>query len=204
MNKNGNLYIVSAPSGAGKTSLFKALSSKINGISTSISTTTRKMRRGETNGKDYHFVTVDEFEKRVAQGDFLEHAEVFGNFYGTSKSHLIEDLSKGCDRVLEIDWQGAQQVKKQMPNSISIFILPPSREELSNRLKQRAQDDIQIIEERMSSAIEEISHYNEYDYLLVNDVFEDALNDLETIIYGNHLKLDNQVVKYSQLISELL
>ena len=204
MIKRGNLYIVSAPSGAGKTSLLKALSTKIDSISTSISTTTRTIRSGEIDGLDYHFVSIEEFTSMIEQGEFLEHAEVFGNLYGTSKTHLTNVLESGQNLVLEIDWQGAQQIRKYLPDAVSIFILPPSREELSSRLKGRAQDNEQVIKERMASAIEEISHYNEYDYLVINDVFEIALADLESIILTSRLSLPRQAEQYDQLIAELM
>jgi len=204
MNNLGNLYIVSAPSGAGKTSLLKELVKSIDGISTSISTTTRSIRTGEVNGKDYHFVSIEQFSAMKEQGDFLEHAEVFGNFYGTSKTHLLEILQTGEDLVLEIDWQGAQQVREQMSHAISIFILPPSRNELANRLTGRGQDDEQVIQQRMSSAMAEISHYSEYDFLVVNDVFKVALRDLEDIVKVHRLTLTRQSIQYKQLIEELL
>jgi len=204
MRNTGNLYIVSAPSGAGKTSLLKALISSVDDISTSISTTTRIIRSGETNGVDYHFVTIDEFTSMTEQGEFLENAEVFGNFYGTSKTHLNQVLETGEDLVLEIDWQGAQQIRKQLPDAISIFILPPSRNELAERLKGRGQDDEQVIQKRMASAMTEISHYDEYDYLIINDDFETALKELQHIIKANRLTQSKQATKNRQLITELL
>jgi guanylate kinase len=204
MTTKGNLYIVSAPSGAGKTSLLKALTTKDDGISTSISTTTRIIRKGEVNGVDYHFVSIEEFHELIQQGDFLEHAEVFGNYYGTSENRLNEALELGNDLVLEIDWQGAQQIREQLPDAISIFILPPSRDELASRLTGRGQDNPEIIEQRMSSAIEEISHYNEYDFLVINDDFEIALNDLESIIKAHRLVQTKQTDANQQLISDLL
>jgi len=204
MSKNGNLYIISAPSGAGKTSLLKALVSKISNFSTAISSTTREIRSGETDGVDYHFVSIEKFLSMVQAGEFLEHAEVFGNFYGTSEKSVRKALEEGQDLVLEIDWQGAQQVRKQLPDAIGIFILPPSRETLAERLKGRAQDDEAVIEKRMAAAIEEISHYNEYDYLVINDVFEEALMDLENIIKSQRLTLSRQSANYKQLIADLL
>jgi len=204
MSKNGNLYIISAPSGAGKTSLLKALVSKISNFSTAISSTTREIRSGETDGVDYHFVSIEKFLSMVQAGEFLEHAEVFGNFYGTSEKSVRRALEEGQDLVLEIDWQGAQQVRKQLPDAIGIFILPPSRETLAERLKGRAQDDEAVIEKRMAAAIEEISHYNEYDYLVINDVFEEALMDLENIIKSQRLTLSRQSANYKQLIADLL
>ena len=204
MTSKGNLYIVSAPSGAGKTSLLKALTAKDDGISTAISTTTRLIRKGEVNGVDYHFVSIEDFHELIKQGDFLEHAEVFGNFYGTSENRLNKVLEQGNDLVLEIDWQGAQQIREQLPDAISIFILPPSRDELASRLTGRGQDNPEIIEQRMSSAIEEISHYNEYDFLVINDDFDIALNDLESIIKAYRLVQTKQTDANQQLISDLL
>jgi guanylate kinase len=204
MIKRGKLYIVSAPSGAGKTSLLKALTAKIESISTSISTTTRPKRSGEVEGTDYYFVSVEEFSSMIEQGDFLEHAEVFGNFYGTSKTYLTDVLESGQNLVLEIDWQGAQQIRKQLPDAVSIFILPPSKEELARRLKRRAQDNEQVINDRMASAIEEISHYDEYDFIVMNDEFELALADLESIILTNKLSQPRESAQYEKLITELL
>jgi len=204
MNNKGNLYIISAPSGAGKTSLLKALMDKISNFSTAISSTTREIRSGEIDGVDYHFVSIEDFLAMVQAGKFLEHAEVFGNFYGTSEDSVKKALNEGKDLVLEIDWQGAQQVRKQIPEAIGIFILPPSRETLADRLKGRAQDDEAVIEKRMASAIEEISHYSEYDYLVINDTFEEALNDLENIIKSKRLTLSRQSINYKQLITDLL
>ncbi|MFT5451172.1 MAG: guanylate kinase [Enterobacterales bacterium] len=204
MTTKGNLYIVSAPSGAGKTSLLKALTTKDDAILTSISSTTRLIRKGEVNNVDYHFVSIEEFNRLIEQGDFLEHAEVFGNFYGTSKNRLNEALIQGNDLVLEIDWQGAQQIRERLPEAISIFILPPSRDELANRLTGRGQDNADIIEKRMSSAIEEISHYNEYDFLIINDDFDIALSDLESIIKAHRLVQTKQSDANQQLISDLL
>ena len=204
MINSGNLYIVSAPSGAGKTSLLKALSTTVENITISVSTTTRDIRSGEVNGDHYHFVSVEKFTSMLADGEFLEHAEVFGNFYGTSKTYLTEVLHSGHDLVLEIDWQGAQQIRKQMPHAISIFILPPSRDELAYRLTGRAQDNEQVIQQRMSEAIEEISHYDEYDYLIVNDIFDIALMNLEHLIKANRLTLKKQAEQFSGLIKELI
>lgn len=204
MSKNGNLYIISAPSGAGKTSLLKALVKKIDNFSAAISTTTREIRSGETDGVDYHFISIESFLSMVQAGEFLEHAEVFGNFYGTSENSVNKALAEGQDLVLEIDWQGAQQVRKQLPDAIGIFIVPPSREALAVRLKGRAQDDEAVIEKRMAAAIEEISHYNEYDYLVINDDFEQALLDLENIIKSHRLTLSKQSANHRQLITDLL
>ncbi|MCP4274142.1 MAG: guanylate kinase [Gammaproteobacteria bacterium] len=204
MSKNGNLYIISAPSGAGKTSLLKALMDKISNFSAAVSTTTREIRSGEVDGVDYHFVSIEKFLTMVQAGAFLEHAEVFGNFYGTSENSVTKALEEGQDLVLEIDWQGAQQVRKQIPEAISIFIFPPSRDTLAERLKGRAQDDATVIEKRMAAAIEEMSHYNEFDYLVINDVFGEALKDLENIIKSYRLTLSRQSTNHRQLITNLL
>jgi len=204
MSTNGNLYIISAPSGAGKTSLLKALTDKIDNFSAAISTTTRGIREGEVDGVDYHFVSIEQFLSMIQNSEFLEHAEVFGNFYGTSEPSVKKALQAGQDLVLEIDWQGAQQVRKQIPQAIGIFILPPSREALHQRLKGRAQDDEQVINNRMAAAMEEISHYNEYDYLVINDDFDEALTELENIIKAQRLTLPMQSERHSQLISDML
>ncbi|MCP4412335.1 MAG: guanylate kinase [Gammaproteobacteria bacterium] len=201
---NGNLFIISAPSGAGKTSLLKALMDRISAFNAAISSTTREIRSGEVDGVDYHFVSIEKFLSMAQGGEFLEHAEVFGNFYGTSENSVKKVLEEGQDVVLEIDWQGAQQVRKQIPEAIGIFIFPPSREILAERLKGRAQDDDLVIEKRMAAAIKEISHYNEYDYLVINDVFEEALDDLENIIKSKRLTLSRQSITHEQLITNLL
>src|SRR5471032_930485 len=177
-HSTGTLYIISAPSGAGKTSLVKALIDADSSIRVSVSHTTRAMRPGEVNGVNYHFVEREEFVKMSEHGDFLERAEVFGNLYGTSQSHLQQTLDQGHDLILEIDWQGAEQVRKLMPQARSIFILPPSQHALRQRLTNRGQDSDEIIEGRMREAVSEMSHYVDYDYLIINDDFAHALDDL--------------------------
>lgn len=205
MNKKlGNLFIVSAPSGAGKSSLIKALTEKHQDMQVSVSHTTRKERPGEKNAVHYHFVTVDEFQSHINKGHFLEWAEVFGNFYGTSKVAIEEMLNQGIDVFLDIDWQGAQQIREQFPEVISIFIAPPSRRELEKRLYQRGQDNEEVIKQRMEQARSEISHYPEFDYMLVNDDFEQCLNELITLVLSQRLKLTNQAIKYDQLLKDLL
>lgn len=204
ISAKANLFVVSAPSGAGKTSLLKQLISELHLVQTSISHTTRTKRQGEVNGVDYHFVGIDVFKELIDSDAFYEHAEVFGNFYGTSKSSIADQLAKGIDVILEIDWQGARQIKQQLPDSHSIFILPPSKSELESRLKGRGQDNDEIISGRMNAAIDEMSHYNEYDYLVVNDDFSDAVSEIKTIICAERQKLTLQQQKHAQLLCNLL
>ncbi|WP_248804010.1 guanylate kinase [Pseudomonas sp. MWU13-2100] len=203
-HSTGTLYIISAPSGAGKTSLVKALIDAEPQIRVSVSHTTRAMRPGEANGVNYHFVERAEFVRMVEHGDFLEQAEVFGNLYGTSQSHLQQTLDEGHDLILEIDWQGAEQVRRQMPAARSIFILPPSQQALRQRLTNRGQDSDAIIEGRMREAVSEMSHYVEYDFLIINDDFAHALDDLKAIFRANRLRQGPQQQHFTQLLSELL
>jgi len=203
-HSTGTLYIISAPSGAGKTSLVKALIDAEPQIRVSVSHTTRAMRPGEENGVNYHFVDRAEFVRMVEHGDFLEQAEVFGNLYGTSQSHLQQTLDAGHDLILEIDWQGAEQVRRQMPQARSIFILPPSQQALRQRLTNRGQDSDAIIEGRMREAVSEMSHYVEYDFLIINDDFAHALDDLKAIFRANRLQQLPQQQRFTQLLSELL
>ncbi|PJE79744.1 Guanylate kinase [invertebrate metagenome] len=186
----GKLYIISAPSGAGKTSLVKAMVKSTPHVKVSVSHTTRIPRPGEENGVNYHFISTASFRKMLGEGTFLEHAQVFDNYYGTSESWVREQMGHGVDVILEIDWQGAQQVRKLMPGAVSIFILPPSRDVLRERLIGRGQDDMAIIERRMGQAVDEISHYPEFDYLIINDEFDLALRDLQTIIRSRRLSID--------------
>ena len=205
MNHNsGTLYIVSAPSGAGKTSLVNALIKEDRQIRVSVSHTTRAMRPGEQHGVNYHFVVHEEFKALIAQGDFLEHAEVFGNFYGTSRSALQQPLDEGYDLILEIDWQGAQQVRRVMPDALSVFILPPSQQALRQRLDGRGQDSEEIINGRMKEAVSEMVHYDEYDYVIINDDFNAALEDLKAVFRANRLVLRKQQQRNSGLLKELL
>ncbi|MBC3956342.1 MULTISPECIES: guanylate kinase [Pseudomonas] len=203
-HKSGTLYIISAPSGAGKTSLVNALTEAEPQIRVSVSHTTRAMRPGEENGVNYHFVDRAEFVRMIDHGDFLEQAEVFGNLYGTSQSHLQQTLDEGHDLILEIDWQGAQQVREQMPHARSIFILPPSQQALRQRLTNRGQDSNEIIETRMREAVSEMSHYVEYEYIVVNDNFDSALADLKAIFRANRLTQQHQQEQYSELFQQLL
>ena len=200
----GQLYIISAPSGAGKTSLVKALLQATSAIEVSVSHTTRAKREGEVAGVDYHFSDHESFKALIEQDGFLEYATVFGNSYGTSKAAVEEQLAKGVDVILEIDWQGAQQVRGLMPGSCSIFILPPSKPELENRLKGRGQDSEEIIAERMCTAVDEMIHYKEYGYLLVNDDFDQALSELLAIISCQRLSLGRSASAHSVLIDQLL
>ncbi|MBP0940050.1 guanylate kinase [Pseudomonas alliivorans] len=203
-HKSGTLYIISAPSGAGKTSLVNALIQAQPQIRVSVSHTTRAMRPGEADGVNYHFVDRAEFTRMIDHGDFLEQAEVFGNLYGTSQSHLQQTLDEGHDLILEIDWQGAQQVRAKMPHTRSIFILPPSQQALRQRLTNRGQDSDEIIENRMREAVSEMSHYNEYEYIVVNDDFAGALEDLKSIFRANRLTQQHQQEQYSELFQQLL
>ena len=200
----GTLYIVSAPSGAGKTSLVKALLDALPDIRVSVSHTTRAMRPGEADGVNYHFVDCATFTNLLEHGDFLEHAEVFGNCYGTSQAALERDLAEGHDLILEIDWQGAQQVRRKLPHAQSIFILPPSQAALRQRLDNRGQDSAEIIERRMREAVSEMSHYVEYDYLIINDDFASALEDLKSIFRTRQLRLDRQQRRHDDLLVDLL
>jgi guanylate kinase len=200
----GTLYIVSAPSGAGKTSLVKALIDAQPSIRLSVSHTTRAMRPGEQHGVNYHFVERTDFLGLIEHGDFLEHAEVFGNLYGTSQSTLQQTLDEGHDLILEIDWQGAEQVRRLMPQARSIFILPPSQQALRQRLTNRGQDSDEIIEGRMREAVSEMSHYVEYDFLVINDDFATALEDLKAIFRANRLQQTPQQERFSTLLASLL
>ena len=206
MSQVGTLYIVSAPSGAGKSSLIKALlaEKRDNSAQVSISHTTRSPRPGETDGEHYHFVDKAEFEKLIEENTFFEWAEVFGNYYGTSRVTIEESLSKGIDIMLDIDWQGARQVREVMPNAKGIFILPPSRAELEARLNKRGQDSAEVIVKRMEEAQSEISHYNEYDYLIVNDDFDTATREFSAIVSALRNEQDKQAIKHCKVIKELL
>ena len=205
----GILYTVSAPSGAGKTSLVNALLQRVPNLKVSISHTTRARRSGEVDGINYHFVSDKEFTQMASEGAFLEHATVFGNFYGTSQQWVEDSLANGEDVILEIDWQGAQQVRQVMnasgvSNCVSIYILPPSREVLYERLKNRAQDDADTIDRRMAEAVQEMSHFGEYDYLVVNDDFNTALEELSAIITSSRLSVAHQRDMQVALLESLL
>ena len=206
-----NLFIVAAPSGCGKTSLVESLINDAKNLHVSISHTTRNPRVDEVNGTNYHFVSVSEFQKMVSEDSFIEHAEVFENFYGTSKKLINDNLDNNIDVILEIDWQGARQVNQNLPSAISIFILPPSKEALELRLKNRAQDDVLVIKKRMLDAENQMSHFNEFDYLVINDDFNSALTDLKLIISSSknltkcaHLSLEEQSIKHKKLLKKLI
>jgi len=206
-----NLFIISAPSGCGKTSLVEALIKKTKNLCVSVSHTTRPPRPDEANGINYYFVSIDEFEEMIKQNAFVEHAMVFDNHYGSSTKLIKEKLDEGVDVILEIDWQGARQVKNNMPNSTSIFILPPSKETLLERLQQRAQDNDATINKRMSDAQNQMQHFNEFDYLIINDEFDSALNDLNLIICipdkaskRFSLSLSEQSKKHKKLLKKLI
>jgi len=200
----GTLYIVSAPSGAGKTSLVKALLDTQPLARVSVSHTTRPMRPGEVDGVNYHFVSREAFVERLEHGEFLEHAEVFGNLYGTSQRWVEQTLEDGYDLILEIDWQGAQQVRRLMPQAKSIFILPPTQEALRQRLTNRGQDSDEVIDKRMREAVSEMTHYVEYDYLVINDDFAHALVDLQSIFRANQLRQETQQQRFENLLGQLL
>ena len=200
----GTLYTVSAPSGAGKTSLVKALIEADSQVTVSVSHTTRPMRPGEIEGINYHFVDRDEFVAMLGQNAFLEHAQVFDNFYGTSRAWVEETLASGRDVILEIDWQGAAQVRKLMPETVGIFILPPSQQALLERLTGRGQDDQAVIDKRMAQAIDEMSHYVETDFLVINDDFTTALNELRAIMVAERQRLGRQQEQHSALLQSLL
>lgn len=202
--EKAQLYIVSAPSGAGKTSLVKQLVSDMQQLSVSVSHTTRAMRPGEVEGEDYCFSSVAGFEQMIANNAFLEYAQVFDNFYGTAEQSVENLLNQAIDVILEIDWQGAQQVRKMRPDCCSVFILPPSVEVLRQRLKNRGQDSDEIIERRMRDAVQEMSHCDEFDYLVVNDDFDQAIEDLKSIVISYRLRKQRQLEKQAELLAQLI
>lgn len=196
------LFIVTAPSGAGKSSLLKALTKQDPALGLSISHTTRSPRPGEENGREYHFITVADFLEKQQKGDFLESAEVHGNYYGTSRSSVLERLSSGKDTLLEIDWQGAMQIKKLITETVSIFILPPSIATLEERLHKRGQDSTEVISNRVLAANEEISHASSFDYVIINDDFDLALSELSAIVKATRCKLLRQIVNHAELFRQ--
>jgi len=203
-NSTGTLYVFSAPSGAGKTTLVKALLEQTQDIGVSVSHTTREPRTGEVDGKDYNFVSQEAFKALISQDAFLEHAQVFDNFYGTSQIWVEQELEAGRDVILEIDWQGAEQIRQQMPHMISVFILPPSREELLSRLTGRGTDSQEIIDRRMQDAVSEMSHYAEFDYLIINDDFETAQRELRSVVIARRQRIAAQGQKQQVLLENLL
>ena len=200
----GNLFVIAAPSGGGKTSLTRALLEREPAILLSVSYTTRLPRPGETDGVDYHFVTPERFRELKDAGEFLEHAQVHGNWYATSATWLKRQIEAGQDVLLEIDWQGAAQVRKLVPASVQIFILPPSLASLEERLVRRGQDDEQTIARRISAAREEIRHCGEFDYVIINQEFASALDDLSSIVRTSRLRSAQQRVRYRALLTQLL
>jgi len=199
-----NLFIVAAPSGCGKTSLVRALIAQTEGLCVSVSHTTRAARPGEVHGKNYFFVSKQEFDQIKKEDGFIESAQVFDNHYGSAKQTVRDLLESGTDVILEIDWQGARQVKKSFNDAIGIFILPPSEATLRERLTDRGQDDKNIIDRRMQDAVSEMRHYDEFDYLVINDDFNLALTDLSTIIHSQRLLLSQQTEKYQSLLNSLI
>lgn len=203
MKPRGTLFVISAPSGGGKTSLIRRLVAELPGIAVSVSYTTRPPRPGEVDGRDYHFVDRETFLKMVSEGAFLEWAEIYGHLYGTARHTVEEALSKGLDLILEIDWQGARQVRERFSECQTIFILPPSLEALRERLRRRGQDPEEVMERRLREARREIAHCLEYDFLVVNDHFERALSDLKSIVVANRLRKERQKIALSELLARL-
>jgi len=202
-NDNGQLYIISAASGTGKTSLVNALLKRLHHVALSISYTTRPKRAGEAEGVDYHFIDQNRFDQMMNADEFLEYARVFGKSYGTAKKTVETQLAAGQDVILEIDWQGAEKVRQLMPDSVSIFILPPSLEMLRERILGRNQDELAVIEKRLQAASDEISHYQDYDYLIVNDDFDEALHELEAIMLAERCRTKIQSNKWKALLNKL-
>ncbi len=202
--KRGRLFVIAAPSGAGKTSLVRELLAQEPGLHLSVSHTTRNRRPNEVDGREYHFATVEEFRRLAERGEFLEHAQVFDNLYGTSRVFVEQRLDAGQDVVLEIDWQGAQQVRRALPQCVTIFILPPSRRALAERLATRATDSVQVIQRRLRDAGADMSHYAEFDYVVVNDDFAHAVADLRRIVAGDAADLASDRPQLAALLAELL
>lgn len=200
----GNLFIVAAPSGGGKTSLVKQVLDNLSNIVVSVSHTTRPMRPGEKDGADYFFIDQARFQQMIDEGCFVEYAHVFGHYYGTSTAQIQDRLAAGIDVILDIDWQGAGQIRRLFPEAVSVFVVPPSLDELKNRLHARGQDDAAVIAQRMNQAKDEMSHLMEFDYLLVNDNFATAANELTAIIQANRLEISRQKLKFAKLLSFLL
>lgn len=204
MPNSATLYIVAAPSGAGKTSLVNGLLASTRNIQASVSHTTRAPRPGEQEGQDYYFVSRETFIELIGQNTFLEYAEVFGEYYGTSRRAIDQRLQQGLDTILEIDWQGARQIRRQVPDTCSIFILPPSRQALYERLKNRGQDNEEAIARRTRAAAAEMAHCDEFDYLVFNDDFNESLAALQAIVSANRHRREVQLIKHKQRLAELL
>lgn len=200
---SGSLFIVSAPSGAGKTSLVRGLLNINPHIDLSVSYTTRQPREGEVNGKDYHFVTRESFLDMAQRGEFLESAEVYGNLYGTSQSWINQENARDRDILLEIDWQGAAQVRKHIPDCTTIFILPPSLTILESRLRGRNQDSAEVIARRLAAAAEDVAHVAEFDYVIINDDLDEALRQLNAVVLGARLRSDRQLLRHQVLVNQL-
>lgn len=204
MTMRGTLYVVAAPSGAGKSSIVNAVLARDPNIRLSISFTSRAPRPGERHAEHYHFVSADEFERMVEAGDFFEHARVHGDWKGTARQSVEPQLDAGKDVLLEIDWQGARQVRSKVPGAISVFILPPSRQALEQRMRARGQDTAEVIAQRLAAAREEMSHYGEFDYVIVNEHFAIAVDEMCAIFTASRLRREAQVARHSRLITALL
>lgn len=201
---SGSLIVVSAPSGAGKSSLVKALIESMPNVEVAVSHTTRRPRPGEVDGVHYHFIDKARFEQMAAENAFVEHAQVFDNFYGTARSSLIGPLEQGRDLILEIDWQGARQIRQQFPDCVTLFVAPPGLEQLRQRLIGRGQDDVAVIERRMRDARNEMSHVHEFDYLVINDDFDEALAEMQSLVRALRLRQQLQVRRHTELMNSLL
>ena len=204
MSRRGTLYIVAAPSGAGKSSIVNAVLARDTDIALSISFTSRAARPGERHAQHYHFISADEFKAMIRAGDFFEYAEVHGDWKGTARQSVEPQLDAGKDVLLEIDWQGARQVREKVPDAVSVFILPPSRAALEQRMRNRGQDSEEVIQRRLAAAREEMSHYDEFDYVIVNDVFDEAVAQMHAIFVASRLRREAQDVRHAGLIAALL
>ena len=199
----GNLFVISAPSGAGKTSLVRALIDINPQIDLSVSYTTRKPRPGERDGKDYHFVSRETFLDMAKRGEFLESAEVYGNLYGSSQTWISQEIAKGRDILMEIDWQGAAQIRRLFPECISVFVLPPSLEALEQRLKGRGKDDEEVIAKRLAAVSVDVAHVAEFDYVIINDILDEALRELNAVVLSARLVCAKQLARHQALINQL-